>query len=49
MAARRLNAQIPEQTLLEKADYVIRNDSTREALADRADALIDMLRKEHHA
>lgn len=49
MAARRLNAQIPQQTLLDKADYVIHNDSTQAALVEQTDRLIQALREECHA
>ena len=45
MAARRLNAQISERALLEKADYVIRNDATSAALTAQAAALLDTLLK----
>lgn len=46
MAARRLNAQTPEQTLLEKATYVLRNDGTVEDLEAQAAALCDSLLQE---
>ena len=43
MAARRLNAQTPEEALTAKADYILPNVSTREELAQKADALCDAL------
>ena len=43
MAARRLNAQTPEATLTARADYILPNTSTREALAKAANELCDML------
>ena len=43
MAARRLNAQTPEQTLLEHADYVLCNDGPLEALEAAANALCGQL------
>ena len=39
MAARRLNAQTPEQTLTQKADYILRNDGALEQLQAAAAAL----------
>ena len=39
MAARRLNAQTPEAVLTAKADYILPNTSTREALAKAANGL----------
>lgn len=39
MAARRLNAQTPEQTLTQKADYILRNDGALEQLQTAAAAL----------
>ena len=46
MAARRLNAQTPEQTLLERADYVLRNDGTLETLKKAAQELCEALLNE---
>ena len=43
MAARRLNAQTPEAVLTAKADYILPNTSTREALAKAANGLCDAL------
>ena len=43
MAARRLNAQMPEAALTAKADYILPNTSTREALAKAANELCDTL------
>lgn len=48
MAARRLNAQTPEQLLLAKADYVLINDSTRQALCQKAGALLETILEEAH-
>ncbi|MCI2047989.1 MAG: dephospho-CoA kinase [Faecalibacterium sp.] len=45
MAARRLHAQMAEPALLEKADYILRNDSTAAALTAQAAALLDLLLK----
>ena len=43
MAARRLNAQTSEAVLTAKADYILPNTSTREALAKAANGLCDAL------
>lgn len=43
MAARRLNAQTPERTLLAHADYVLQNDGPREALEAAAKHLCETL------
>ena len=43
MAACRLNAQTPEAVLTAKADYILPNTSTREALAKAANELCDAL------
>ena len=43
MAARRLNAQTPETVLTARADYILPNTSTREALAKAANELYDTL------
>ena len=43
MAARRLNAQTPEAALTARADYILPNTSTREALAKAANELCDTL------
>ena len=43
MAARRLNAQTPERTLLAHADYVLQNDGPREALEASANTLCEQL------
>ena len=43
MACRRLNAQTPEAVLTARADYILPNTSTREALAKAANELCDML------
>lgn len=48
MARRRLDAQTPEKTLLEAADYVIHNDGTLAGLEQQCRALLDALRKEAH-
>ena len=49
MAARRLNAQTPESTLLAKADYVLRNDADLPALETAASALCEALLAEGKA
>lgn len=46
MAARRLNAQTPEEVLLAKADYVLCNDAERSALEAAAAALCEKLQAE---
>ena len=43
MAARRLNAQTPEAVLTARADYILPNTSTLEALAKAANELCDAL------
>ena len=43
MAARRLNAQTSEAVLTARADYILPNASTREALAKAANELCDAL------
>ena len=43
MAARRLNAQTPEEALLARADYVLRNDADLAALEAAANALCEQL------
>ena len=43
MAARRLNVQMPEAVLTARADYILPNTSTREALAKAANELCDTL------
>ena len=43
MSARRLNAQTPEGVLTARADYILPNTSTREALEKAANELCDML------
>ena len=43
MAARRLNAQTPERTLLAHADYVLQNDGPRETLEAAAKHLCETL------
>ena len=43
MAARRLNAQTPEAVLTARADYILPNTSTREALAKAANELCNAL------
>ena len=43
MACRRLNAQTPEAVLTARADYILPNTSTREALAKAANELCDTL------
>ena len=43
MASRRLNAQTPEAVLTARADYILPNTSTREALAKAANELCDAL------
>lgn len=49
MAARRLHAQMSESILMEKADFVISNDSDRDALLQKAAELLEKLRKDAHA
>ena len=49
MAARRLNAQTSESTLLAKADYVLRNDADLPALEAAASALCEALLAEGKA
>ena len=46
MAARRLNAQTPEETLTAQADYVLRNDAGLEPLQAAAAALCEKLQAE---
>lgn len=46
MARRRLDAQTPEQTLRESADFVLENDGTPEQLEQRALALLHRLEQE---
>ena len=46
MAARRLNAQTPEQTLTAQADYTLRNDAGLEALQAAAARLCERLQAE---
>lgn len=46
MARRRLDAQTPEQTLRDAADYVLENDSSPERLEERALALLHRLERE---
>ena len=46
MAARRLNAQTPESTLLAKADYVLHNDADLASLEAAAAALCEKLQAE---
>lgn len=48
MARRRLDAQTPERTLLEAADYVIHNNGTLADLEQQCRALLQALRKEAH-
>ena len=48
MARRRLDAQTPEQTLVEAADHIIHNDGTLAAREQQCRALLDALRKEAH-
>ena len=43
MAARRLNAQTPEETLRAHADYVLCNDGALEALEASANTLCEQL------
>ena len=45
MARRRLDAQTPEQTLRDAADYVLENDSTPQCLEKRALALLQCLER----
>lgn len=49
MALRRLNAQLSEQTLLQKADYVLCNDSTPERLRQKVRQLLELLLEEANA
>ena len=46
MAARRLNAQTPEETLTAQADYTLRNDAGLEALQAAAARLCERLQAE---
>ena len=46
MAARRLNAQTPEETLTAQADYIPHNDSTMEQLQNAAACLCEKLLSE---
>ena len=46
MAARRLNAQMPEEQLLRRADYILRNDAERAALETAAVQLCEALLQE---
>ena len=46
MAARRLNAQMPEEQLLRRADYILRNDAERAALETAAAQLCEALLQE---
>mgnify|MGYP000086808804 CR=1 FL=1 len=46
MAARRLNAQTPEQTLTAQADYTLHNDAGLEALQAAAARLCEQLQAE---
>ena len=46
MAARRLNAQMPEEQLLRRADYILRNDAERAALETAATQLYEALLQE---
>ena len=46
MAARRLNAQMPEEQLLRRADYILRNDAERAALETVATQLCEALLQE---
>ena len=46
MARRRLDAQTPEQTLRETADFVLENNSTPECLEERALSLLHRLERE---
>ena len=46
MAARRLNAQMPEEQLLRRADYILRNDAERAALETAATQLCEALLQE---
>ncbi len=43
MAQRRLNAQLPEETLREKADFVLVNDQTPEHLLTQAQEILRLL------
>jgi len=49
MALRRLNAQMPQQTLQARADYLLANDSTRQALQDKAEQLYTTIMEEANA
>lgn len=49
MALRRLNAQLPEQTLLQKADHILCNDSTPEQLRQKTRLLLAELLEEANA
>lgn len=49
MAARRLNAQLPEEALRAKADYILENNQTPAQLLQQAAHVLTLLRKEAHA
>ena len=49
MARRRLNAQMPQQTLQAKADYLLVNDTTPQALRDKAEQLYITIMEEANA
>ena len=47
MACRRLDAQLPESALLEKASYVLHNTSTQAALQDETKILLQKLKQQN--
>ncbi len=49
MAMRRLNAQLSEETLRNKASYILENNQTLECLIQQAQNVLPLLRKEPNA
>lgn len=49
MAQRRLNAQLPEETLRDRADYIIENDGDATALTQQIETLMTNLRRDADA
>jgi dephospho-CoA kinase len=48
-AMRRIDSQMPEESKLQHADFVIKNETTKEYLAEQVDALWDELVARDHA
>ena len=48
-AMRRIDSQIPEESKIQHADFVIKNETTKEYLAEQVDALWDELVARDHA